>query len=433
MGSVFAATHQNNANKVAVKMLHVELSLDADIRARFLREGYIANSVEHAGVVRVLDDDTAEDGSVFLVLELLDGETLADRQDKAGKLGALEVARIAIDLLEVLAAAHEKGIIHRDIKPENVFVTKQGAIKILDFGIARLHDGGKSSTRSGQSIGTPAFMAPEQALGQTAKIGPHSDVWSVGATMFTLLTGRMVHDAESPSEMLVRVATKPPSPVRHSRTDVPDALASVVDKALAFEIPDRYPSALAMRDALVVVLDSLRESDPHDALAPTDPPPAEGRRAETPIVKIASAPRVPSAEPAARPASLGGATANARSVDVEVPRPRARQWLLVGGAFLSVVAVVVILLIVQRTPGPAPASRALASAPPAAVEPALSAPAPAVASAPPAVASASAAPPASVTRILMGTSKPRDAHPPPSPTPSSRPAVKPTADPLDRQ
>ncbi|HEX4515419.1 MAG TPA: serine/threonine-protein kinase, partial [Polyangiaceae bacterium] len=138
MAAVYRATHRNG-HRVAVKILHPELSISEDVRARFLREGYVANKVDHAGAVRVIDDDVAEDGSVFLVMELLEGSTLEHRWQMAGRrLGVDEVVAWTVKLLDVLAAAHARGIVHRDIKPENLFVTERGELKVLDFGIARL-------------------------------------------------------------------------------------------------------------------------------------------------------------------------------------------------------------------------------------------------------------------------------------------------------
>ena len=137
MACVYLAVHRNG-HKVAIKMLHAEVSVDADLRARFVREGYAANAIDHRGVVRVLDDDETEDGSGFLVMELLDGETLAARTKRAGRLPVREALALGHQLLDVVAAAHAKGVVHRDIKPENLFVTPDGVLKVLDFGIARM-------------------------------------------------------------------------------------------------------------------------------------------------------------------------------------------------------------------------------------------------------------------------------------------------------
>ncbi len=137
MAVVYKATHRNQA-QLAVKMLHPEMSLSADIRSRFLREGYAANSIQHPGAVLVVDDDVAEDGAAFLVMELLDGigcEQLLERSGTGGFPGRAASA-ILIQLLDVLAAAHAAGIVHRDIKPANLFLTRNGVVKVLDFGIS---------------------------------------------------------------------------------------------------------------------------------------------------------------------------------------------------------------------------------------------------------------------------------------------------------
>jgi len=252
MATVYAAVHMRNANRVAVKMLHRELAIDADLRARFLREGYAANSVEHGGTVRILDDDTTEDGAVFLVMELLVGETVDARWVRSGrKLGVGEVATIIGQLLDVLAAAHAKGVVHRDIKPENLFLTNAGELKVLDFGVARLRESSLTRTKTGAVYGTPAFMPPEQALGRTREVDALSDLWAVGATAFTLLAGRFVHHAETAEEAVVRSATRPAPPLASVASDVPLSVAQVIDRALAFERADRWPTARHMKEALV--------------------------------------------------------------------------------------------------------------------------------------------------------------------------------------
>jgi serine/threonine-protein kinase len=206
-----AATHRNG-DRVAIKMLHGWLSAEDSLRDRFLREGYVANAVGHRGAVRVHDDDAGEDGSVFLVMELLDGSTLDAVWEKHGrKLPHNAVVSLAIEVLDVLAAAHAKGIIHRDIKPENLFITREARVKVLDFGIARMREITSVSnvTRTGSTLGTPAFMSPEQALGKTKDVDASSDLFAVGAVMFTMITGRYVHDGETANEVMVRAATQP--------------------------------------------------------------------------------------------------------------------------------------------------------------------------------------------------------------------------------
>jgi serine/threonine-protein kinase len=253
MAAVYAATHRNG-KRGAVKMLHLEAASDAEAHRRFLREGYVANKVEHPGAVSVLDDDIAEDGSVFIVMELLEGETADARAERSpgARLDVRQVIAIAYKLLDVIAAAHDKGVVHRDLKPENVFLTQDGDVKVLDFGIARLREpvGHGHATKTGNLMGTPAFMPPEQALGNWPSVDARSDIWAVGATMFSLLSGRTVHEAENINKLLLAAMTKPARSVLTVAPDVPPAVAAVVDRALAFEQDDRFQSARAMQEAL---------------------------------------------------------------------------------------------------------------------------------------------------------------------------------------
>jgi len=270
MAVVYKATHRNQA-EFAVKMLHPELSQREDVKTRFLREGYAANSVKHPGVVLVVDDDIAEDGAAFIVMELLKGDAvdaLLDRSEQ--KLDVRLTAAIVSQLLDVLAAAHTNGIVHRDIKPANIFVTLEGTVKVLDFGIARARDaaaGGMGmgsgfgqglvkaqktgmGTATGTLLGTPAFMPPEQALGKSADIDGQTDVWAAGATFFTMVSGDAVHVGDSPMELLIKAGSARARSLATVAPHVPPAIAQVIDRALAFDKASRWPTAAAMREAL---------------------------------------------------------------------------------------------------------------------------------------------------------------------------------------
>jgi len=250
MATVYLAVHRNG-NRVALKMLHPELSRQAAHRDRFVREGYVANSLEHPGAVRVLDDDVADDGCPFLVMDLLQGETLAARLRRCGRLAPREVLAIGHALCDVLARAHACGVVHRDIKPDNLFLTAGGELKVLDFGIARVaQEGRESATRTGHMLGTPAYMPPEQALGRRDAIDGRSDLWAVGATMFTAIAGRPVHQGDAPEEVMVRSATQPAPGLASVAPEVPTAIAAVVDRALAFAPDQRFADAAAMQTAI---------------------------------------------------------------------------------------------------------------------------------------------------------------------------------------
>ncbi len=250
---VYSAVHRN-AKRVAIKVLRPELAADARIKRRFLREGYLANRVNHEAAVSVTDDGTSDDGTVFLVMELLSGTNL-EKLCREMKRDPSEVAYVVDGLLDVLAAAHANGIIHRDIKPGNVFLTTQGKVKLLDFGIARLREASSPMlhTQSGAVLGTPGFMAPEQARGRWSEVDARTDIWAVGATMFRLLTGRTVHEATNHQEALIAAATLPAPRLNSVRADLPDSIAGIVDRALAFDPHDRWPDAEQMRQALRVV------------------------------------------------------------------------------------------------------------------------------------------------------------------------------------
>src|SRR5262245_51873469 len=170
MVTVYAARHRSG-RRVALKMLHPEMSEREDIRERFRREAKAANSVEHPGAVQIIDDDVAEDGSAFLVMELLDGEPLTARANRQ-LVDTNELLAWVDEVLDVLAVYHDQKIVHRDLKPDNIFLTSDGKVKILDFGIARLSDSlpGNLKTRAGTALGTAPYMAPEQALGKVDDI-----------------------------------------------------------------------------------------------------------------------------------------------------------------------------------------------------------------------------------------------------------------------
>ncbi|WP_394833162.1 protein kinase [Pendulispora rubella] len=257
MAAVYAATHRNG-NRVALKFLLERYADDPEICRLFRREAYVANQVDHLGAVNVLDDDIDEGGCPFMVMPLLEGESLRRRWEEKGKrLPVAEVAVFIADALEVLAAAHAKGIVHRDIKPDNLFVTNTGYVRVLDFGIARRLQGDGTGTATGQMLGTPAFMPPEQALGERTSVGPHSDCWAVGATMFLLLSGEFVHQADNANAQLAAAATRRARSLAGVAPTLPASIVQLVDKALAFDVAERWASAHEMREALLQLLSEV--------------------------------------------------------------------------------------------------------------------------------------------------------------------------------
>jgi serine/threonine protein kinase len=252
MGAVYAARHRNGA-RAAVKVLHPEYSRHKEVRERFRREGYAANRVGHPGVVKVLDDDVVtsgpDAGTAYLVMELLEGQSLQDRLE-SGALGEREFLEMADGVLDVLRAAHGAGVVHRDLKPENLFFAEEQngktRVKVLDFGMARLLDQA-AITSYGMALGTPSFMAPEQAAGKLDEIDGRTDLFALAATGFRLRAGRRIHEADDAVELVQMMARVPAPPIRSVAPDVSAPYARVIDTALQFRREDRYADAAAMQ------------------------------------------------------------------------------------------------------------------------------------------------------------------------------------------
>ena len=253
MAAVYAGRHRNGA-RAAIKVLHPGLARNKEVRERFQREGYAANKVTHPGVVRVLDDDVVtggpDVGTAYLVMELLEGESLQDRVERGPPIGEKEFLEIADGVLDALQAAHACGVVHRDLKPENLFFARgedgTTRIKVLDFGLARLTDG-QAITSYGLALGTPSFMSPEQAAGRSDEIDGRTDLFSLAATGFRLRTGRRIHEADGAIELVRKMAELPAAQIRDVTPDVSEPYARVIDKALQFRREDRYESAAAMQ------------------------------------------------------------------------------------------------------------------------------------------------------------------------------------------
>jgi serine/threonine protein kinase len=300
VATVYRATHRQG-QLAAIKIMHPEYARNEEVRKRFLREGYAANKVGHRGVVRVLDDDVTSDGSAYIVMELLHrGELLEDKRLRlGGRLAIPEAVEVCHQVLDVLAAAHEKGIIHRDIKPENIFVLDDGTVKVLDFGIAHLKELARQqeATATGMLLGTPEYMSPEQVLGKRGHIDAQTDVYAVGATLFTLLSGETVHVHETLNALLVATASRQARSLASVEfKELPRALITVVDKALALEKPRRWGTARAMQQALREVVPAAKSAEtapekpqrPGDLWEPIDGP------ASQPTMKNAPPSRAPS-------------------------------------------------------------------------------------------------------------------------------------------
>lgn len=236
MGSVHEAFHVVSKKRVALKLLFPQAVKDESSRQRFLREASAPAQIGHEGIVEVYDAGVDDDGSLFVAMEFLEGGTLRDRIDR-GPLSLPEIFSIFVRMLEPLAAAHARGIIHRDLKPENVFLQQKAngteVVKIVDFGIARdLEAAQQSMTQTGIAMGTPHYMAPEQAMSARGVVAT-ADVWAIGAMLYEVLTGHVPFEGETSSAVIVHVCTQPHRPLAQVAPGVPPQLAALVDRCLA--------------------------------------------------------------------------------------------------------------------------------------------------------------------------------------------------------
>lgn len=234
---------------VALKVLRPELlvSVEAD---RFVREIQLASQLSHRNIARLVDSGSVE-WVVYYAMELVQGQTLRERLDGGPPLAESEVASIAADLLAALAHAHEKGVVHRDVKPENVVLSPERGAVLLDFGIARAmqESGGAKLTGTGIAVGTCQYMSPEQIMA-TAELDGRTDLYSLGCLLYECLTGAPPFVHPSDSVVMQRQVMEAPAELAARRPDLDPALAACVMRALAKRPPDRWSSAIDMRQAL---------------------------------------------------------------------------------------------------------------------------------------------------------------------------------------
>jgi serine/threonine-protein kinase len=252
-GQVWETENTVVGHRAAVKVLHTELSRDAEMRARFFAEARAAGRIRHPNVVDVFDLGAATDGTPFMVMELCDGETLHSVIQARGAVGPSYASDVMGQVLGALEAAHALGIVHRDLKPANIMVVHprpdQPVAKVLDFGIAQgLHSAHQPPEERGRLFGTPNYMAPEQVTGDP--VDHRADIYAVGAILYELLTGRPPFSGSAPELVLANVLSRPPKPFTMFRGDVPEALEDLVRSALEKDALARPDSTAEFRRAL---------------------------------------------------------------------------------------------------------------------------------------------------------------------------------------
>ncbi|HEY0193506.1 MAG TPA: bifunctional serine/threonine-protein kinase/formylglycine-generating enzyme family protein [Kofleriaceae bacterium] len=371
MGEVFVAEHDAIKTRVAIKVLHDEVSTNTRQVQRFFNEAHAVARIQHAGIVKIFDVGFHNSQRAYLIMEFLEGETLAEHIDQIGKLPAQTTAELARQIASVLGATHHAGIIHRDLKPENVFLVSDREhasgvrVKLLDFGIAKLTDAvvGTNPTTAG-TMGTPTYMAPEQ-WSDSSRVDWRADAYSLGCLIYKMATGRPPFPSTSIAEACAKHLHETPQSMRVHVPDVPPALDELVLRLLAKDPAKRAPSIDALQRQLA-------------ELTGVPPPPAPPRSPiddVTPSAAI-SRPAMPAVRDAGPPGPMVATTlSSAVSIHVPpealvapaAPPPRRRLIRGLGAAVIGAAAIAAVVIV----------ARGRGDEPPPAVEPAfVSSPAP---------------------------------------------------------
>ena len=409
MGSLYRAWHELLDRPAVIKLLRPELTENEELVQRFFTEAKAATSIRHPGIVEVYDFGYTDDGHAYYVMEFLDGVPLSRAIAERGRFAELEAASIARSIASALKAAHAKGIIHRDLKPDNVFLVpdpdgREPRVKVLDFGIAKLANPPPTDqrrTRAGVLLGTPKYMAPEQAR-EAAGTDARADLYSLGCILYEMLCGQPPFVAEGAGEIIAMQLFAEPEPVSKLAPVAPE-LEAIVTRLLDKEPANRFQTARELMDALVAI--GVRISASRVAMLDS------GARD---IARSDTLPAMP-----------------VPSVELAVPAPK-RSWrwpLVLGGAALAAIAATITVIATRER---APAAAVVEPAPDAAPAPApvvatpaqapVAEPAPAVAEPPPVVADPAPAkvpgPPVKKRRpVQRATTAPIDATPAPTAPP----------------
>jgi len=440
MGAVWLASHARlPGKKVAIKVLHPDVA-DAESLARFRREAEIASRLGHANIVGVHDFNVLPDGTPYLVLEYLEGESLAQRLAR-GPLPLDQTMTIVRQVGSALAAAHREEIVHRDLKPQNVFLvhveTDDGSAgfraKVLDFGISKMRGSTTIKTQEASILGTPQYMAPEQALGNHAAVDARTDVFALGAMVYEMLSGGPAFSGASVPEVVFKVVYEQPVPIAQRVRGLPPHVVAAIERALAKKSEERFPDVPSFVETLTGQPLTTGKRPPV-AIAPGDAQPRSDRISSKEALAhtidsgnhaaagvsvatdatIASGQHAPPPAAAAKPAEPAPEATTLPTLS-KPSRGHAGTVVVVG---IVAAAAVAIAFVMSRDKTPATTAAA-----PAAAADAAAAPAAAAAAAPAAAAAAAAEPDAAAdtgaaTAPAAAPKKPRKTDGPPSAAPA---------------
>ena len=258
MGAVYEAVHCDLDKQVAVKTLLPQLAENEEVYKRFLLEARAASRLRHPHIIEVTDFDHTDDGMPFMVLEYLEGEDLSQALSRQGRLEPERAYAIFRDVLSAMEAAHQAGIVHRDLKPQNIFLCRYGDRtdfpKVLDFGISKVLDATGGLTGTTAYVGTPNYMAPEQADGRSGEVDSRSDVFALGAILYRVLGGQDAFPGDRVATILYKIVNEDPPPLAEKNPSLTPAVVAVVHRAMARDPDDRFPSMATLGEALLPAL-----------------------------------------------------------------------------------------------------------------------------------------------------------------------------------
>jgi serine/threonine-protein kinase len=255
MGSIYEAEHEAIGQRVALKVMHTALTGDDGVLSRFANEARAAAMLGHPGIIKCIDVGDTDDGTPYLVLELLEGRDLEAELRARGALPIHEAISIAIEVAAAVGCAHRAGIIHRDLKPDNVFLLARpeptASLKVLDFGISKFTNGLSAAppTKTGTVLGTPNYMAPEQ-IHDSSKADARADVYGLGALLYQMLAGKMAFEAPALPTLVMKILSSRPPPLAEIRPELPAPLIAAVERALAKLPEERFASMDELMDAI---------------------------------------------------------------------------------------------------------------------------------------------------------------------------------------